>query len=47
MIKIVWAIYKFCALNYGFRFGFEKMKDKDNDGLVLSVTWSWETLRIV
>ena len=36
---IVWAINGFHALIDGNRFGFQRMDDKVNDGLVLSVVW--------
>ena len=29
------------------RFGFQRMDDKFKDGLVLSVDWSWKTLKVV
>ena len=44
---IVWVINGFHAPSDGIRFGFQMMDDKVKDGLVLSVDWSWKTLKVV
>ena len=44
---IVWAINGFHALINGIRFGFHMMDDTVKDGLVLSIIWCWEILRVV
>jgi hypothetical protein len=41
------AINSFHAPIDGIHFDFQKMDDKVKDRLVLSVDWSWETLRAV
>jgi hypothetical protein len=44
---IVWAINGFHAHIDEIRFGFQRMKDKAKDGLVFSVIYCWETIRVV
>lgn len=36
----------FMPLDDGFCFGFQMMKDKAKDRLVLSAIWCWEALRV-
>ena len=44
---IVWAIDGFHASIDGICLSFQMMDDKVKDRLVLSVNWSWKTLRVV
>lgn len=47
MMKIVWAIYDFHTLDYRFHFNFQRTEGKVNDGLVICIVWSRETLGTV
>ena len=46
-MAIIWATIGFHAPIGGIHFGFQRMDDKVNDELVLSVGWCLETLRVV